>query len=86
MMKLPTWTRSWTWPRPSSLGLLLLGVWLIALGASQLLGFQIPYAHVVLPALAIAAGIAMVFEVRTTTLLLCVALVCAVALIVFLLR
>ena len=85
-MKRPTWNRSWTWPRPYCRGLLLLGIWLMALGASQLMGFQVPYAHVVLPALAIAAGSAMVFEVRTTTLLLCVALVCAVALIVFLLR
>jgi hypothetical protein len=63
-----------------------LGVWLIVLGASQLLDFQIPYSHVVLPLLAIAAGIAMVFEVRTTTLLLCVGLASAIALIVFLLR
>ena len=85
-MRFPTWTRSWPWSRPNNLGMLLLGVWLIATGAMQLFHLQIPASHIALPALALAAGVAIALDVQTTTLFLCVLLAAAVAAVAFLLR
>jgi hypothetical protein len=57
------------------LGVLLLGIWLIASGLGTLLHINIPYSAVILPALAVVAGVMLLFEVKTSTLVLVVALV-----------
>lgn len=85
-MRFPTWKRTWPWSRPNNLGLLLLGIWLIATGAMQLFHFQIPASQTVLPALALAAGLAIALDVQKTTLLVCVLLAVAVAAVAFLVR
>ena len=48
------WT---TWNRPRNLGMLLLGLWLIAAGALTLLRIDFAHSGLVLAALAIAAGV-----------------------------
>ncbi len=51
------------WRRPSRWGALLLGVWLIAWGALQLVPrLQFPYAETALAVLAVAAGVVLLLE------------------------
>jgi len=45
------------WIGTQNLGLLLLGIWLIATGATALLSITFPHMGLVLAALAIAAGV-----------------------------
>ena len=84
--KFSSWKRSWTWSRPNNLGMLLLGIWLVATGAMQLFHFSFPASSTVLPALAIAAGLVIALDVSTTTLFLCVLLVMGLAAVAYLLR
>lgn len=80
------WNRTWVWSRPNNLGMLLLGIWLMVIGASQLFSLSVPYGHTILPSLALAAGIVIALDVRSATLFLCVLLVIGLAALAFLLR
>jgi hypothetical protein len=47
---------------PGNLGILLLAVWLVLAGAMKLLNFAFPYSAMVLPALAVIAGILIIVQ------------------------
>jgi ABC-type thiamin/hydroxymethylpyrimidine transport system permease subunit len=51
-------TTTWKpWSQSRNLGMLLLGIWLIATGALPLLSITVPYSALILAVLAIAAGV-----------------------------
>ncbi|MEW6543342.1 MAG: hypothetical protein AB1411_06985 [Nitrospirota bacterium] len=45
-----------------NLGTLLLGIWLIASGLISLIGIPIPFSTIILPVLAIAAGVLLLLK------------------------
>jgi F0F1-type ATP synthase assembly protein I len=46
----------------NNLGMLLLGIWLIASGVVSLLGITIPFGFIILSILAIAAGVLIILK------------------------